>query len=404
MTNRTNERTNANANKKFAIFITSYNYAEYISQAIESVINQSDPDWRLYIFDNGSTDNTYEVVKKYLEKDSRISWKKREQNIGSIPNIIEGFKEIDADYISTLQADDWLEPNFVTDAKKAFAENPEIPFCAFAWYAVSYNDLQQTIFSKHAIPFPENFQGKNYLSPFLVYGNFIPIHLLVFKKDLLCKELQQAENLQLKQYLESFLIKNLEDQFGAGYLNKKIHGYWRRHDKQITKKNNENFQTFAELLTEPYFHCHQNTNSQLTKPQICNRFISILSVLLQIRMPYFQAVKWLLSDLGNPFLEKFCNFELNQQISQKSLYCLAVSSFIAHIYFVDYEGDFGDDKKQLKPDLFALIKQLKQQYPELKTIKDFFDEANQIYGGFFMPENAVKKLEKFVKKDSWLFN
>ena len=44
------------------------------------------------------------------------------------------------------------------------------------------------------------------------------------------------------------------------------------------------------------------------------------------------------------------------------------------------------------------------EYKELKTIKDFFDEANQIYGGYFMPENAVKKLEKFIKKDSWLFN
>ena len=58
-------RTNANANKKFAIFITSYNYAEFIGQAIESVINQSDPDWHLYIFDNGSTDNTEEIVKKW---------------------------------------------------------------------------------------------------------------------------------------------------------------------------------------------------------------------------------------------------------------------------------------------------------------------------------------------------
>ena len=62
--------------KKFAIFITSYNYAEYISQAIESVINQTDPDWYLYIVDNCSTDNTEEIVKKYVEKDSRISWKK----------------------------------------------------------------------------------------------------------------------------------------------------------------------------------------------------------------------------------------------------------------------------------------------------------------------------------------
>ena len=178
-------RTNANANKKFAIFITSYNYAEFIGQAIESVINQSDPDWHLYIFDNGSTDNTEEIVKKYLEKDKRISWKKHETNIGSIPNIISGFREIDADYISTLQADDWLEPNFVADAKKAFAENPEIPFCAFGWVAVFYDEnLQRLCGVKTNIPLPESFQNKIFLSPFLALGNIIPLHLLVFKKDI----------------------------------------------------------------------------------------------------------------------------------------------------------------------------------------------------------------------------
>ena len=61
-------KSNSNEKKKFAIFITSYNYAEYISQAIESVINQTDPDWHLYIIDDCSTDNTYEVVKKIFRK------------------------------------------------------------------------------------------------------------------------------------------------------------------------------------------------------------------------------------------------------------------------------------------------------------------------------------------------
>ena len=54
-----------------AIFITSYNYGEFIGKAIESVINQSNPNWKLYIFDNCSTDNTYAVVEKYLKKDNR---------------------------------------------------------------------------------------------------------------------------------------------------------------------------------------------------------------------------------------------------------------------------------------------------------------------------------------------
>lgn len=403
MTNRTNERTNANANKKFAIFITSYNYAEFIGQAIESVINQSDPDWHLYIFDNGSTDNTEEIVKKYLEKDKRISWKKHETNIGSIPNIISGFREIDADYISTLQADDWLEPNFVADAKKAFAENPEIPFCAFGWVAVFYDkNLQRLCGVKTNIPLPENFQNKIFLSPFLAFGNIIPIHLLVFKKDLLCSKLQDIENLKLQQILEIMLMKNLEDKYGAGYLNKNIHGYWRRHDKQITKTNNENFQTAIETFSEPFFYC-STTNNELTKSKICNRFISVLSILLQTQMSYYKAVNWLLSDLGKPFLEKFCNFKIPHHISQKSIFCVAISSFIAHIYFADYAG-FNVDIKQAKSELFLWIKELKQKYKELKTIKDFFDEANQIYGGYFMPENAVKKLEKFIKKDSWLFN
>ncbi len=175
---------------------------------------------------------------------------------------------------------------------------------------------------------------------------------------------------------------------------------------KLLKKNNDNFQTLAECFTEPYFYCHNNIsnniNNKLTKSQICNRFISVLSILLlQIQMPFCKAVNWLLSDLGKPFLEKFCNFSLSQ-ISEKSLFCVAMSCFIAHIYFANYVA--GADIKQAKTDLFLLIKQLKQQYKELKTTRDFFDEANQIYSGFFMPEIEIKKLEKFVKKDSLLFS
>ena len=352
-----------NVNKKFAIFITSYNYGEFIGQAIESVINQSDPDWHLYIIDDASTDNTYEVVKKYLEKDSRISWKKHEKNIGSVPTIIEGFSEINADYISTLCSDDWLEPNFVADAKKAFAENPEIPFCALGWSAAFYNEnSKQMLGIKINIPFPQNFSQKTYLSPYFALGNFINVDFIVFKKSVLIPELQAMNSVKIRQYLETFLMKNLEDKYGACYFNNNIHGFWRRHDKQITKTNNKNFQTAAETFSEPFFYC-SSTNDELTKSKICNRFVSVLSILLQTQMPYCKAVNWLLSDLGLPFLQKFCHFEIPHKISKKSLYCVAISSFIAHIYFADYAG-FEVDIKQAKNDLFLLIKQLKQEFKD----------------------------------------
>ncbi len=394
-----------NPNPKFAIFITSYNYAEFIGPAIESVINQTDPNWHLYIFDNCSTDNTFEIVKKYLEKDSRISWIQREKNIGSIPNIINAFREIDADLISSLCADDWLEKNFVADAKKAFAENPEIPFCAFGNVAVYFDEnLQQFRGIKDRIPVPENFQNKIFISPLLAFGNIISLNVLVFKKNLLLEVLPKIENAKLLQFIESLMMQTLEEKHGASFLNINTHGYGRVHDKQITQKQRKNFQVAIETLTEPFFHCqdqNQNQNQNLpSKIQICNRFISVISMLLNTKMPYCQASNWLLSDLGRSFLEKFANFEISQ-IGEKSLFCVAICSFALHIYFGNFAG-FNVEIKQAKSDLFAWFDEIKQKFPELKTFSDCFAVANEIYNGFFMSENAIKKLEKMIKKDRWL--
>ena len=399
-----NENENINVNKKFAIFITSYNYGEFIGQAIESVINQSDPDWYLYIFDNCSTDNTYEVVEKYLKKDSRISWKKHETNIGAIPNLISGFKEIDADYISTLQADDWLEPNFIADAKKAFAENPEIPFCAFGWSSWEKYQADCPPYMQNAdLPVAKNFSQKIYLSPFLVFKNIIAMHFLVFQKSCFMKILPEIEFLQFQQLLEPFLIKRLENLFGASYLNSNCHGYWRRHFQQITVKNNQNFQINTEQLSEPLFFCSEiNSNSNLA--DLATKFMTLINYISQGKIPYKTATEWLLSDLGKPFAEKFgnLNFEfIKANNLEKSLLCLAVSVWSAFIFnanFGGWENDINETKKQL----FLWIKDLKNAY-QIKHIETFFEEANKFYDNYFLPAKDIKKLAKIMKKEGWIY-
>lgn len=68
-------------NDLVSIIMPSYNTAEYISDTIESVINQTYQNWELIIVDDCSTDNTDDVVSSF--KDSRIKYMKNEYNSGA---------------------------------------------------------------------------------------------------------------------------------------------------------------------------------------------------------------------------------------------------------------------------------------------------------------------------------
>ena len=388
------EQTNANANKTFAIFITSYNYGEFIAQAIESVINQSDPLWNLYILDNGSTDNTYEIVEKYLQKDCRISWKKREQNIGGIQNIFRSFAEIDADYICSLSADDWLEPKFVEEARKAFTQNPEIPFVALGWKLFLQN---QNILQNYAIPFPENFKGKVFLSPYLVFGNFISLNTIVFNKNKLqihndfFAMLDYLEKVKTQQNLEVFMMKFLEAKYGASYFINGFFGATRQHNTNLSNSQNQDYQGILELMSEPLFYCRENlqtmqNNIANTAANIATKYMSLITLLGGFGIPYKVSAEWLLNDVGVPFTENFGKLNIqfiNDNCLKKSLLCLAVcvwSAFIFNCNFGGWENNINIAKQQLAD----WILDIQKKY-NLQNIKDFYKEANKLYDGYFMP-------------------
>ena len=64
----------------FSIILPTYNREKFISKAIESVLKQSHQEWELIIIDDGSTDNTNEIIKKYTSKDDRVRYIFQENN------------------------------------------------------------------------------------------------------------------------------------------------------------------------------------------------------------------------------------------------------------------------------------------------------------------------------------
>ncbi len=96
---------------KITVYITSYNYGNYLDKAIKSVLDQTYQDFELLIFDDGSTDNTKEILKKY-EDHSKIKIIYQE-NKGMPKTCNRALQMSNGEYIIRLDADDYFDENIL---------------------------------------------------------------------------------------------------------------------------------------------------------------------------------------------------------------------------------------------------------------------------------------------------
>lgn len=96
-------------NPKISVIIPTYNRADLLPRAINSVLNQTFQDFELIIVDDGSTDNTKQVVQEFQNKDSRIKYIWQENSGGPAGPRNIGIRHSEGEYIAFLDSDDeWL--------------------------------------------------------------------------------------------------------------------------------------------------------------------------------------------------------------------------------------------------------------------------------------------------------
>lgn len=89
-----------------SVLMTAYNRANYIAEAIESVLASTYPHFELIIVDDCSKDNTVAIAKEYASKDSRISIHVNKINIGDYPNRNQAASYAKGEYIMFVDSDD----------------------------------------------------------------------------------------------------------------------------------------------------------------------------------------------------------------------------------------------------------------------------------------------------------
>lgn len=107
------------------VIIPTYNRSAYLRRSIGSVLSQTYPHVLVYVYDNGSTDDTELVVKNIISEDSRVYYHKHEKNIGMIDNFNFGMSRVDTEYFTFLCDDDVFLPKFLEAAITGFNEHPD---------------------------------------------------------------------------------------------------------------------------------------------------------------------------------------------------------------------------------------------------------------------------------------
>ncbi|MBR4650518.1 MAG: glycosyltransferase [Prevotella sp.] len=108
---------------RISIIIPCYNSAQWVAETIQSVLSQTIEDWECIIVNDGSTDNSLEIIKSYAEKDNRIRYiDKKNEGVAIARNT--AIASAQGEYILPLDADDLIAPTYVEKALKYFEEHP----------------------------------------------------------------------------------------------------------------------------------------------------------------------------------------------------------------------------------------------------------------------------------------
>lgn len=237
-------------NPKVSVVIPSYNTADYIVAAIESVFDQSYSDYEIIVIDDGSTDNLKEVLEPYMD---RIRYHYQE-NKGLAGARNTGMRLANGEYITYLDADDiWLEDNLQIKCN-LLDSHPDVDaissdFCVFNNNGIMhergitksfpfFRRTQQTfadIFSTvETITTPKGNTVRFYYGNIfdkLIFGNFILPTSVVYRKSSGERTGEYREELRNQEDYEYWLRYTQHCSFG--YVDEVLAKY-RRHSKQLT--------------------------------------------------------------------------------------------------------------------------------------------------------------------------
>lgn len=145
-----------------SIVMPCYNGEQFIEETIKSVINQTYKKWELLVIDDGSKDNSYNLVKKYADHDERIHLI-QQKNAGSAAARNNGIRHSQGQYLALLDSDDVWLPGFLDSQVRFIQQKGAVCVCSsYSRIDEKSNEILKPVLSK-AIITSKDMQSIDYI-------------------------------------------------------------------------------------------------------------------------------------------------------------------------------------------------------------------------------------------------
>lgn len=171
----------------FSFVIPAYNVEKYISKTLNSLLSQTDKDFEIIVVDDGSTDNTYQVVKEMLQNSDFHDYKilrKPNGGVSSARNV--GIKHAKGKYIIFLDGDDYVSPKLVEKVKNVVLKNDVDMVCWKFQPVDESNKPTNYQFPQEGLKEGQIYTGLQVLEKILIEKNFwVAVGSAAYSKELI---------------------------------------------------------------------------------------------------------------------------------------------------------------------------------------------------------------------------
>lgn len=228
-----------------SVVLPNYNHAEYISYALDSLVNQTSLPFELIIIDDASTDNSIDIIQEYVDKYKFISLKKNDYNRGVVDTINESLQSIKTKYVTFVSADDFLENEFIEKTLNLLELHPSAGICSARSFQID-NQGNKKIFKSPCIDNSPTFLEPNQAKKtYYKYGSWFMGNTTVYNTKYLVNA--GSFPLELGSYADNFQSMMLSFRYGACYLPDYLSN-WRLHANNYSAITSRDASALSKIM------------------------------------------------------------------------------------------------------------------------------------------------------------